>query len=289
MKSMTGYGRGAVQEGTLQVAVEISAVNSRKNLDMRFSIPREAGMIEPQLRQRIQGRLSRGSLQISVAFKDENSATGCPVNREALLAVARELRQIADEAGLQPPTLRDILDMPGVMDNGATPDSERNARLALSALEDALAALEQCRITEGVGLKQDLEARGRTIHTLVEEIAAAEEEIQTAFKERLRQRLADLGLEIDADDERFNRELCYYVDKADITEEVVRLRSHLQKYFQLLESDGDPGRELDFLSQEMSREMNTLSAKTIDLAVSGKAMTMKIELSKIREQIMNIE
>ena len=134
-----------------------------------------------------------------------------------------------------------------------------------------------------------MEARGRTIYTLVEEIAAAEEEIQTAFKERLRQRLADLGLEIDADDERFNRELCYYVDKADITEEVVRLRSHLQKYFQLLESDGDPGRELDFLSQEMSREMNTLSAKTIDLAVSGKAMTMKIELSKIREQIMNIE
>ena len=289
MKSMTGYGRGCASRGTQQMTVEISAVNSRKNLDMRFSIPRDAGMIEPQLRQRIQSRLTRGSIQVILNFRDENPEIPCTVKRDVALAVARELQTLAELTGTQPPTIHDILSMPGVVESSRSGENDQLRELALEALELALDSLEEFRLAEGARLKGDLISRGSLIRDCVEEIAAAEDEVLAAFKERLRQRLTALGAEIQEDDERFAKELCYYADKADITEEVVRLKSHLLKYFQLLESEGDPGRELDFLSQEMSREMNTLSAKTVDLSVSQKAMVMKIELSKIREQIMNIE
>ncbi len=290
MKSMTGYGRGTAAAGGCSLTVEISAVNSRKQVDMRFSLPRELAMLEPVLRQGIQARLSRGSLYVAVAYQLAEQGGGAGrVNQALALAVAKELKELAEAAALPEVRVSDVLAVPGVLDTSAAGVYEPLKALAEPALAQALDALLEARQAEGLRLKEDLAAHGEAVRAHLEAIAAREPEAQREFKARLMARLAELGAPIAPDDERLAKELCFYADKSDINEETVRLRSHLVKYFELLESDGDPGRELDFLGQEMNREVNTLSAKTSDLSISGEALAMKIELSKIREQIMNIE
>ncbi|MCQ2397450.1 MAG: DUF1732 domain-containing protein, partial [Lentisphaeria bacterium] len=152
----------------------------------------------------------------------------------------------------------------------------------------ALTEFDNARVAEGLRLKEDLVARGRTVKTLLENIDGRGNEALKQLQERLRARLVELGATLSEDDERLAKELVFFAERADITEEVVRLKSHIVKYFQLLESD-EPGRELEFLGQEMNREITTLSSKTADLCISADALAMKIEISKIREQIMNIE
>jgi uncharacterized protein (TIGR00255 family) len=290
MKSMTGYGRGTAAAGGCSLTVEISAVNGRKQVDMRFSLPRELAMLEPVLRQGIQARLSRGSLYVAVAYQLAEQGGGAGrVNQALALAVAKELKELAEAAALPEVRVSDVLAVPGVLDTSAAGVYEPLKALAEPALAQALDALLEARQAEGLRLKEDLAAHGEAVRAHLEAIAAREPEAQREFKARLMARLAELGAPIAPDDERLAKELCFYADKSDINEETVRLRSHLVKYFELLESDGDPGRELDFLGQEMNREVNTLSAKTSDLSISGEALAMKIELSKIREQIMNIE
>jgi uncharacterized protein (TIGR00255 family) len=124
---------------------------------------------------------------------------------------------------------------------------------------------------------------------LVEKIAAREDEALQQQKKRLQERIAALGVELTLDDERLCKEMAFYAEKADITEEVVRLRSHLVQYEELLHSEEDPGRNLDFLGQEMNREVNTLGAKTADLTISNLGLALKGEIARIREQVMNVE
>ena len=292
MKSMTGYGRGVAERDGASLAVEISAVNSRKQVDMRFSIPRELGMLEPVLRQRIQQKLSRGSLYVVVSYQlsPEQVASGGRINIPVAQAVANELRELAKTAGLNPPTLAEVLAVPGVLNQDRDALYEPLRELVEPALEQALETLSAARVEEGARLREDLEARGRQMQGLLEKIIAREPEALVQFKERLRARLEELGGDqVTVDEERLARELVFYADKADIAEEMVRLKSHFTKYFQLLASDGDPGRELDFLGQEMNREITTLSSKTTDLCIAEDALALKIEISKVREQVMNIE
>ena len=169
-------------------------------------------------------------------------------------------------------------------------ESDTNLKkLAAKALEDALDDLDRTRIAEGQRLKADLLQRGQNLKDLVEKIAARADDAVILQKKKLQERIATLGIELQTDDERLAKELAFYVEKADITEETVRLQSHLVQYAQLLDSDDDPGRNLDFLGQEMNREANTLSAKTADMDIAGYALSLKTELNRIREQIMNIE
>ncbi|MBP5300206.1 MAG: YicC family protein [Victivallales bacterium] len=292
MKSMTGYGRGVAEASGNSLAIEISAVNSRKQVDIRFSVPRELGMIEPVLRQRIQGQLSRGSLYVSVSYQlsQETAAGGGRINFPVAQAAANELRELSKAAGLNPPTIAEVLAVPGVLNQERDGIYEPLRELVEPALDQALSALSTARVEEGLRLRADLESRGRAMQKLLDEIEIREPEALQEFKERLKLRLEELGgLQITLDEERLARELVFFADKADITEEVVRLKSHFTKYFQLLASEGDPGRELDFLGQEMNREITTLSAKTADLTISEHALALKIEISKVREQVMNIE
>ncbi len=291
MKSMTGYGRGEASGEGCTLKVEISAVNSRKQVDMRFSIPRELGMLEPIFRQYIRQKFTRGSLYIAVNFQLDQQVTSAvqQVNHAAAKAAAAELQALAREAGLPAPTMADILAIPGVLNQSDTSPYEPLKELATPALEAAINALQQAQLDEGQRLKSDLVARGEFISQRLERIIAREPEVLKQFQSRLQSRIAELGVVVPADDERLAKEVAFYADKSDITEETVRLRSHLVKYNQLLNSQDDPGRELDFLGQEMNREITTLSSKTTDLDIAEDALAMKIELSKIREQIMNIE
>ena len=292
MKSMTGYGRGVAEASGNSLAIEISAVNSRKQVDIRFSVPRELGMIEPVLRQRIQGQLSRGSLYVSVSYQlsQETTAGGGRINFPVAQAAANELRELSKAAGLNPPTIAEVLAVPGVLNQERDGIYEPLRELVEPALDQALSALSTARVEEGLRLRADLESRGRAMQKLLDEIEIREPEALQEFKERLKVRLEELGgLQITLDEERLARELVFFADKADITEEVVRLKSHFTKYFQLLASEGDPGRELDFLGQEMNREINTVGSKCNDAAIAARVVTVKCEFEKMREQIQNLE
>jgi len=291
MKSMTGFGRGsALGAGGTQCIVEISAVNSRKQLEMRLSLPKELSMLEGEIRSQIQKSLVRGTLSVSLAFTlgAEDSSIAVPINFGLARKLLQELRPFANENQLAPPTLADIMALPGVVktDNSVL-DTMRP--LAMQALDCALHELNEMRVREGFALQQELSRRGRNMSVLLERIAAREHEAILLQQERIRSRIEALGIQMPIDDERLAKEVAFYVDKSDITEEIVRLRSHLQQYEKLMTSENDTGRNLDFLCQEMSRETNTLSAKTADLPISADAMELKIELSKIKEQVMNVE
>ena len=293
MRSMTGYGRSQAESDGNSVTVEISSVNSRTQIDMRFSIPRELGMLEPEFRRLVQQQLSRGSFQVAVTYqlKPEARQASAKVDVELVQHLARQLREAGRAAGLREaePSWHDLLLIPGVVMSSDATLYEPLRELALTAFQGALSDLERSRREEGQRLQADLLARGETIRELVEQIASRESEAQRLQKERLQERLAGLGLDLPIDDEKLSREVIFYVEKADITEETVRLRAHLERYGALLNSEGDPGRDLDFLGQEMGREANTLSAKTADLPIAEAALRLKTELGRIREQIMNIE
>ena len=293
MKSMTGYGRSTVTKDGNSVTVEISSVNSRKQIDMRFSIPRELGMLEPELRQIVTQQLSRGTFQVAVTYQmnPESKRQTAILDEELVATIVSQLKQAGQKAGLAhpEPEWKDILVVPGVISDNANSQVEPIRELAIQAFRNALADLDATRHAEGKRLKDDLVARGETMRQLVEHIDGREDEAIQLLKSKLRDRIANLGLDLPIDDEKLAREVIFYVEKADITEEVVRLKSHLVKYMELLNSDGDPGRDLDFLGQEMNREANTLSSKTADMTISEDALKLKTELSRVREQIMNIE
>lgn len=291
MKSMTGYGRATASADGCQVTIEISAVNSRKQVDMRFTIPRELGMLEPALRKIILEKLSRGSIQIVLSYKLDDTAQQAiqSIDHKKFALVSKELKSLADTAGLPEPTIGDILLVPGVLSDTSLDCQEQIQNLSIQALQDALDALDKSKVEEGLRLKDDLMERGKLLAELVEKIAARADDAVILQKERLQERIEKLGVEIPLDDERLAKELAFYVEKADITEETVRLQSHLVKYKELLNSEDDTGRNLDFLGQEMNREANTLSAKTADMDIATYALTLKTEIARIREQIMNIE
>jgi len=288
MKSMTGFGRGtATGEDGTRVTVELSAVNSKKQLELRLGLPRELSALEMDIRNAIQKQLQRGTLNVSVNYV---LGTRCqsPVNKDYAKIVAEQLAQLASQFGMPAPTMADVLAVPGVL-NASASSADSLRPLVMGALETALKELEVMRVREGKALQEELRTRGKLMEQLLETICAREAETVQFYRDKLRERIAKLGIELPVDDDRLAKEIVFYVDKSDITEETVRLKSHLAQYALLMEAENDAGRNLDFLSQEMGREINTLSAKTGDMAISEQALALKIEISKVKEQVMNVE
>ena len=290
MKSMTGFGRGIAVSDGIQLTVEISAVNSRKQIEMRVSMPRELALLEPDIRSFVQRRLSRGTLTVSVSYRsiDASSKAGLPVDFGLASSAYKRLKEFAEAEGAPLPTVGDVLLIPGVL---KTSDSSVECLKPLldNALAQALDSLDAMRCKEGEALKQDLTARGQAMLAGVERIVALEKGSALAMKERLLERIRALQIDIGPDDERLAKEVAFLVDRSDITEEMVRLKSHLAQYAQLMEETADVGRKLDFLCQELNREVNTLGSKCSETSISDEALALKIELSKIREQILNVE
>ncbi len=293
MKSMTGYGRGSAEADGNRVTVEITAVNSRKQVEMRFALPKELAMLEPSLRQAIQQRLSRGSLNVAVNYRLAHVAYAdqARINVELGAAIAIELRRLARAIGKDDVSvsLSDLLQIPGVVTEGTGNQYELLSKLVVAALQVALDELDRSRRAEGLRLREDLLARGEQMKALLSEIEGRADEAVQLQRQRLLERMKVLGLDLNLDDERLLKEVAFYAERADITEETVRLRSHLQQFDALLDSGDEPGRALDFLGQEMNREISTLSAKTADLDIARTALALKGEIGRVREQVMNIE
>jgi uncharacterized protein (TIGR00255 family) len=292
MRSMTGYGRGDCSAGGFKFTVELNSVN-RKQSDIAINLPKELVELEPRIRDEINALLSRGRINVVVAY--HRSAAKAEEQVELDMALARTyyraIRRLQKQMKLNGPvTLDTLLHAPGVMQLAEpTIDAEQVWPWVGTALRKALTRLVKMREKEGKFLAADLARRLDTVAAGLARIRKAAPEAVTRYREQLHARVKDAGLDVPLDDERLLKEVVIFADRCDISEELTRLESHLNQFREQLKSDAPVGRTLDFLTQEMNREINTIGSKANAAEISQEVVKMKAELEKIREQVQNIE
>jgi uncharacterized protein (TIGR00255 family) len=293
VRSMTGFGRGEASGESIAVTVEARSVNHR-HLDVAVRLPRSLTALELDVRRLVQSRLERGRVDIAVQLTALAGAATQRVQVDAALAreyVARA-RALAMELGLDgAPNLAWLLEQPGVVHLEDPEPVEPAAPwpLLADALGRALDELVARRTAEGDRLAEALRTLYTELTTNVELIAVRAPATTARREERLRERLRALLAETAIDQSRIVTEAAVWADKSDVTEELARLRAHLAEFSLLLGKDGPVGRPLDFLIQELNREINTVASKADDLEMSQAALAAKGVLEKIREQVQNLE
>lgn len=286
--SMTGFGSGRAEVNGTAIYAEISTVN-RKQLEIRFAMPREFNAFEHELRKLLQSELSRGQVSVRIV-RTSSSGEAAGINRErvaALISVARTLGKEFNVNGEL--TMAQVMTMPGVFEDSseAVPEEVKNA--VMTALATAAKALNNMRSAEGAALKVELEDRITLLENLRESLLPEVTDIEQNIKNKLLEKLANANLPVDINDERFLKEVLYYADKSDVSEELARLASHFVQFRNFLNGAEGGGRSMDFLVQEMFREITTLGNKAGSGAVANTVVRFKTELEKIREQIQNIQ
>lgn len=291
MHSMTGFGQAERNEQGWQIRVRIAAVNRRQQ-DLQIQLPREFAALEPRVRERVLPRFSRGRLQLTGELEARGAAGIESIDVESARTAARQLRAIRDELELEGPlTLDALLRIPGVLQTGQTSSEgvETAGRLLEAAVDDAVDALRQMQQTEGIALAADCRNRLEFLESKLSEIEGLAPGVPVRHREVLTQRIQKALAEIPIDEERLAREIAFFADRTDISEEITRARLHLQGFREKLASEETPGRVLDFLAQELAREFNTISSKANDAAIAERVVLCKAEIEKIREQVQNIE
>jgi uncharacterized protein (TIGR00255 family) len=288
---MTGYGRGEADHAGTKFSVELNSVN-RKQGDIVINLPRDLAELEPRIRQTINESISRGRTNATITF--HNGANG--VRNLALdTELARSYHQAMEtlQRELNAPgeiTIGTILQAPGVM---RFPEQVINAEEAWSAIDRALRAaltdLIKMREREGKHLAKDLIHRLKAMRKKLKEIRALHPDVVKRYRASLLDRIEKTGLPIASDDERLLKEISFFADRVDVSEELTRLESHLAQFAHHLRKNEPVGRTLEFITQEMFRELNTLGAKANDAAISQRVVACKAELEKIREQVQNLE
>jgi uncharacterized protein (TIGR00255 family) len=293
MKSMTGYGRGESAEGGFKITVELSSVN-RKQAEISAWLPHELEPLEPLVRDEVNRRIARGRVTVRIALHASQSTAERQLRLDVSLAkaYARELHRLVKELKLDGGvTLEALLRAPGVLQTDDPPeDPERFWPTTQKALGKALDALIKMRTKEGRHLADDLKARIALLRVSVETIRDLAPGVTARYREQLRERIRSAGLPLPPEeDERLLKEVVYFADRSDISEEVTRLQSHFAQFEDCARSKEPVGRTLDFLAQEMNREVNTIGSKANDAAISREVVGMKAELEKFREQVQNVE
>ena len=292
MRSMTGYGRGDAGKDGFKFTVELNSIN-RKQSDISINLPKELIELESRIRDEINAHLSRGRINVVVAFHRSNAKAEDQVELDMGLAKAyhRAIQKLQKEIKLNGSlTLDTILRAPGVMKLAETTvDAESVWPHVEAALRKAIGGLVKMREKEGKFLANDLSERLSLLEGGLELIRKTAPEIITRYREQLHARIKEAGLDVSLDDERLVKEVVFFADRADISEEITRLSSHLKQFRDCLKSNEPVGRTLDFLAQEMGREINTIGSKANAAEISQQVVKMKAELEKIREQIQNIE
>jgi len=293
MKSMTGYGRGECSQDGFKVTVELSSVN-RKQTEISVALPRELEMLEAQIRDVINKFIARGRLTVRVTLHAAagNMAARMHLDAELAKAYARELNKLSKQLKLSGPvTLDHLVRAPGVFQTDQQLAEEEDFWPAVEkALKKGLDGLLKMREREGQHLEQDLVERIAIMRKAVIQVQKHAPKVAERYREQLIERVRNAGLESPAaDDERLLKEVVYFADRSDITEELTRLQSHFQQFDDCLKSKEPIGRTLDFLAQEMNREVNTIGSKANDSLISREVVTLKAELEKFREQAQNVE
>lgn len=289
IKSMTGYGIGTRDNQKVKYTVEIKSLNS-KFLELNLRLPKAFSDKELALRGECSRLIERGKVNITVGVEyiDQN-AGAATINAALLKNYYRQLEAIAFDLNTERGNLFELaLNMPEVISHNDEEADEEEAVLLMEAFHDAVAQLNRFRADEGAVLKQDLAARARGIERLLTEVEAVETDRIPLIRDRISQYLDEAVGKEYVDRNRFEQELIFYIDKLDITEEKVRLRSHCNYFLQALDDADANGKKLGFISQEMGREINTLGSKANHAGIQQVVVRMKEELEKIKEQLLNV-
>ncbi|MES1262633.1 MAG: YicC/YloC family endoribonuclease [Acidobacteriota bacterium] len=296
IRSMTGFARVSRSTASGELTLSIKTVNHR-GLDLHFHMPMEFDAVEPVLRSALRKRVSRGHVQVQVFYKREAAAGGLAVVNEPLLkAWLDSFLDLAARFQLDSkPDLNQALRLPGMIESRGVPVADEGVEAAaIAALAEAIEELDGFRLREGAAIETEIRARAASIR----EIAGKMEDIRTRavphFQNRLRDRLADLLSGAQLDPARLAQEAALLTERSDISEELLRLKTHADQTDALLAAEGETGKKLDFLLQEMNRETNTILSKTGGLGEQGLTLTdlglaAKAEIDRIREQSLNIE
>ena len=291
MDSMTGYGRGeACLEGT-RFIIELQSVN-RKQSDIVLSLPRSLQALEPRFREYLQSKISRGRLNASLTLQTRAEANAeSALNEELATQYASAMSRLQKKLGLAGEvTLEAVLRAPGVLQPPTWECPPETCWPAIeTALHQAADALLKMRANEGAHLTADLQNRLLQLRSLHAQIRTRAPELPALYRTQLLARIQAAALQLPLEEERLLREVTLFADRCDISEELTRLESHFAQFDELLHSRQPVGRTLEFLTQEIVREYNTLGTKAADAHISKWVVESKVELEKIREQIQNIE
>ena len=294
IRSMTGYGQGSAEIPGARITVVLRSVNNRF-ADVRLKLPPELAAWETTLRKRCQTVIRRGRLDVGVTVDRTAEGEPLPVlNRalvEAAVGAARTCREdFGIEGNLE---LSAVLSLPGIfqMPRGSEAPGDEERAAVEQALDGALEAIDRERLREGEAMRVDLLERVQNMCSMVEALRKRAGETPDLIKTKLQERVEALTAEVEIDVSRLAQEVAFLADRADVTEELVRLDAHLDGVRSLLgEPDGDPvGKRLDFLVQELNRETNTIASKSPDLDSNRLALALKAETERVREQVQNLE
>ncbi len=292
LRSMTGYGRGQAAGRGIRVEVELSAVN-RKQLDVRVTLPRALLCVESRLVEEVQKRISRGQVTGSVLMEVSAALRKKSLRVDAGLAGAYvgELRKAARTLGLADDLKANVLlELPEVVAyRGVEQDADYVWPVLRQALAGALDRLTAMREREGKTLGNDLRARFGKLAVMRNRIRKEAPLVTRRYRQVLAGRLKEAGVALASNDAQFLKELALFADRCDISEELTRLESHLRQGVALLLSREPVGRTLDFLAQEMFREINTIGSKANEVRITREVIRFKTELERVREQVQNLE
>ncbi|MCU0786907.1 MAG: YicC family protein [Verrucomicrobia bacterium] len=292
MKSMTGCGRGECVQDGFKVAVEVQSIN-RKQADIQVDLPRDLEVLESAVRNTIHQVVSRGRLTVKVLLQAPTGRKSARMhlNRALAKAYTRELRALAKELKLEDTVSLDhLIRAPGVFQTDEQLVQAEDFWPAIEkALQQALTALLKMRSREGAHLAKDLAGRIRTMQQAAARVHQRAPMVAEHHRRQLIERARSAGVEMGVDDDRLLKEIVIFADRSDISEELTRLESHFRQFDSLAKSREPVGRTLDFLAQEMNREINTIGSKANDGEISHAVVTLKTELEKFREQAQNVE
>lgn len=291
MNSMTGFGAATAPLNNASIRVEIGGVN-RKQAEIAISLPRAWAELETRVRDLVAGCVSRGRVNITISLQSGTSGSGSlSLNKTKLADLLTCTDEIAATTGSKVDLTLDALLRLGIIgeetEADITPDMAWNA--AEPAIREALTAFLALRAQEGANMRADLLRRIDTLRGYREQLIERAAGVPVRYREQLLKRLEESGLPIPADDERIIKEIAIFADRCDVSEETTRLASHLDQFVNICDKPEPVGRTLDFLCQEIFRELNTTGSKANDAALAQLVVTAKTELEKIREQVQNIE
>lgn len=287
IKSMTGFGRAGGEFGDKKFVAEVKSVNS-KNFDCNTRIPSSYKEKEIEIRRLLASELERGKIDFLFYYEDSGSDKSVSIDKELAKVYYNELNSLVDELEIDDDNMLSVLmKMPDVMTTSRKELGDDEWQTALGAIKEAVTQMDRFRRDEGATLEKDFKDRITTIMDLLERIAPFEAQRIEKLKTRILGNLKELG-SVEVDQNRFEQELIFYLEKLDITEEKVRLETHCKYFLEVLGSDVSEGKKLGFISQEIGREINTIGSKANDADMQRLVVQMKDELEKIKEQLLNV-
>ncbi|MGG5487667.1 MULTISPECIES: YicC/YloC family endoribonuclease [Flavobacteriaceae] len=283
IQSMTGYGKSVIQLPTKKISIEVKSLNS-KNLDLNTRMPSLYREKELEIRKQIASKLVRGKIDFSLYMEITGEETSTQINKTVVQQYIKQLKEVVD--GDETEMLKMAIRLPDAVTTERDEIDEDEWSQIAKEIDSSLEKIYQYRLDEGQVLEADFIERVNTISNLLEQVIKMDPERIEGVRERLQKGIADIKEKVD--ENRFEQELVFYIEKFDITEEKVRLSNHLDYFLKTLKSSDSNGKKLGFISQEMGREINTIGSKSNYAPMQKLVVQMKDELEKIKEQLLNV-